>query len=502
MPAERRSWLVALGACLALVVIPLSLWWVIQSATARRPLPPPPPEPVMTEPPATPTEDLETDGLRLVTGTVSDAEGAVVAGATIQLETIARIRTTSDDSGHFTLEGVPLEPVTVTARAEGYEEWSLELDEGRAGDREEVTVLLETARGAGGRVVDVAGNPVLRALVTCRDVEEDPTLGESTDEQGRFVMPSRAVGCEAVARHPDHGDSEPTILEAGEDNLLRLREPASLAGYVLDERGSPLPGASVSIERFVAASEGGGAGKRGTKARADDRGEFELGKLQAGTYILTATAEGRPPGRSDEIALADGEQVRGIRIELGRGALLTGRVMDVETGEPIAGARVWLDALTLTHRVTPTTTDADGAYQLDGVPEGPFSVAVSAEGYVRRVVAGVQTRGADAIERDLELTASTDGATVTEYSGIGAMLARPPEGLMIGQVVAGGPSEEAGLQPRDRILRIDGEDTSDLTVSQAVQLLRGPSGTGVSLTIEREGEGQLDVVITRETFTR
>ena len=51
-------------------------------------------------------------------------------------------------------------------------------------------------------------------------------------------------------------------------------------------------------------------------------------------------------------------------------------------------------------------------------------------------------------------------------------------------------------------LRIDGEDTSAMTVSEAVQLLRGPSGTRVSLTIEREDAGEMDVVITRGTFTR
>jgi protocatechuate 3,4-dioxygenase beta subunit len=400
------------------------------------------------------------------------------------------------------LEGVPLEPVTLVVHAEGYEEWDLDIEEGDTGDREEIAIILETARGAEGQVVDASGEPVARALVYCTDAEDDPSLGNNTDAEGRFVLPSRAVGCEAVARHPDHGDSDPTVLEPGSDNLLRLREPASISGYVVDERGSPLSGVTVAIESFVAASGRSVAGKRGRKVRGDDRGEFELGKLQAGTYILTATANGRPPARSDEIELANGERVRGIRIELGAGATLVGRVLDADSGEPIEGARVWLDALTLTSRPPPSTTDADGQYRLEGVPEGPFSVAAAAEGYVRRVVAGVETRGADRIERDVELTAHDGKGTVTEYSGIGATLARPPQGLMIGQVVPDGPSDEAGLQQRDLILRIDGEDTSAMTVSEAVQLLRGPSGTRVSLTIDREGAGQMDVVITRGTFTR
>ena len=387
------------------------------------------------------------------------------------------------------------------ARGEGFEEGVIDLAEGQTGDRETVDFVLEAARGAAGVVLDAAGEPVERAMVSCGDVD-DPTMAMNTDAEGHFSLSSKAVGCEAVARHPDHGDSDPTMLRAGDGNTLRLKEPASISGYVTDDRGQPLEGVTISIERFVAASGGDGVGKRGTRIVVDDpRGEFTVPKLQAGTYVLSAVAEGRPPVQSDEIEVANGEQVRGIRIQIGAGATLSGRVIDADSGEPVAGARVWLDALTMTGRVAPTTTDEAGSYQLEGVPDGPFSVAISADGYTKRVVAGIETRGADALSQDFELEAVGDGPSKTEYSGIGAMLAQPPEGLMIGQVVAGGPSEEAGLQARDLILRIDGRDTSDMTVAEAVQLLRGESGTRVSMAISRDGE-ELDFVITRGTFTQ
>lgn len=495
---NKTKWLVAAGACVALVAVPLLLWALIDPSPK-----PPPPLPPAAEPVAAPTtpEDEPTDGLRLVTGTVVDEEDAPVAAVTILVEGLERIRTVSDNGGQFTLEGVPLEAVTLLARGEGFEEGVVDLSEGQTGARETVRFVLEPARGVEGVVLDGRGEPVERALVSCGD-GDDPTLAMNTDADGHFTLSSKAVGCEAVARHPDHGDSDPTVLKAGDDNTIRLAEPASISGYVTDERGRPLTGVTISIERFVAASGSDGVGKRGTRVRVDDpRGEFTVPKLQAGTYVLSAVAEGRPPVQSDEIEVANGEQVRGVRLEIGAGATLSGRVIDAESGEPVAGARVWLDALTMTGRVAPTTTDDDGSYRLEGVPDGPFSVAISAEGYTKRVVAGIETRGASALSQDFELDAVGDGPSKTEYSGIGAMLAQPPEGLMIGQVVAGGPSEEAGLQPGDLILRIDGRDTSDMTVAEAVQLLRGESGTRVSMAISRDGE-EMDFVITRGTFTQ
>ncbi|NIW15330.1 MAG: PDZ domain-containing protein, partial [Candidatus Thorarchaeota archaeon] len=53
--------------------------------------------------------------------------------------------------------------------------------------------------------------------------------------------------------------------------------------------------------------------------------------------------------------------------------------------------------------------------------------------------------------------------------------------------IEGGPAEKAGIKPRDLILEIDGESTRGMVVQEAVNLLRGPKGSSVSITVEREG---------------
>ena len=87
------------------------------------------------------------------------------------------------------------------------------------------------------------------------------------------------------------------------------------------------------------------------------------------------------------------------------------------------------------------------------------------------------------------------------YDGVGVELQRLPDGTL--QVIApidDTPAARAGLRAGDRIVAIDGEplqaDESDSSAP-----LRGPAGSQVALTIEREGrEAPLEVTITRETI--
>jgi len=120
---------------------------------------------------------------------------------------------------------------------------------------------------------------------------------------------------------------------------------------------------------------------------------------------------------------------------------------------------------------------------------------------VNRVVAAIEARAGVVTRRDFELQPVGQDGAGTEYSGIGAVLASSTRGVLVGGVFEGGPSAQAGLQVGDRILRIDGDDARDMSVAQAVQRLRGRSGTRVALTVERGGR-QLERVIERAHFRR
>ena len=85
------------------------------------------------------------------------------------------------------------------------------------------------------------------------------------------------------------------------------------------------------------------------------------------------------------------------------------------------------------------------------------------------------------------------------FAGIGAVVTKKEDGVMIEEVLKWMPAYKAWLKPLDIVLSIEGEDTKDLWLGEAVKKIRGEKGTDVKLTIFRESEGRVfDVVVTRD----
>lgn len=65
--------------------------------------------------------------------------------------------------------------------------------------------------------------------------------------------------------------------------------------------------------------------------------------------------------------------------------------------------------------------------------------------------------------------------------------------------IVGSPSDRAGLQPGDQIVRINGEDAFGIIQEEVFHKLRGPKGTSVNITLRRPGmDKTLDVQIIRD----
>ncbi len=85
------------------------------------------------------------------------------------------------------------------------------------------------------------------------------------------------------------------------------------------------------------------------------------------------------------------------------------------------------------------------------------------------------------------------------FFGIGAELGQEAEGVTVVAPLTDSPAEAAGLRAGDVIVRIDGEDSLQMTVAEAVSLIRGEEGTQVVLTVARPGSAELlDITITRQ----
>ncbi len=83
-----------------------------------------------------------------------------------------------------------------------------------------------------------------------------------------------------------------------------------------------------------------------------------------------------------------------------------------------------------------------------------------------------------------------------EYEGIGAWVDITGDFVQIISPMKGSPADEAGLQPNDIVVGVDGEDMAGVPGDLVLQRILGPAGTDVTLTIERESE-IFNVTITR-----
>ena len=73
------------------------------------------------------------------------------------------------------------------------------------------------------------------------------------------------------------------------------------------------------------------------------------------------------------------------------------------------------------------------------------------------------------------------------FEGIGAEIGIRNSILTIITPLEGNPAQLAGLRAGDKVLKIDDTMTSDLTIDEAVSLIRGEKGTKVTLLIARDG---------------
>lgn len=84
------------------------------------------------------------------------------------------------------------------------------------------------------------------------------------------------------------------------------------------------------------------------------------------------------------------------------------------------------------------------------------------------------------------------------FEGIGAELGMKDGVLTIIAPIEGMPAEKAGLRAGDKIIKINADVASDMTIDKAVKKIRGKKGTDVSLTILRGDEAVTrEIIITR-----
>lgn len=89
-----------------------------------------------------------------------------------------------------------------------------------------------------------------------------------------------------------------------------------------------------------------------------------------------------------------------------------------------------------------------------------------------------------------------------KYYGLGILIQKQDDRLVVISPIEGGPAFRLGIQAGDVISHIMGESTKPISSYEAMQKLRGPKATEVTITIVREGlEEPFDLTIVREEIS-
>lgn len=88
-----------------------------------------------------------------------------------------------------------------------------------------------------------------------------------------------------------------------------------------------------------------------------------------------------------------------------------------------------------------------------------------------------------------------------EFGGLGIEVTQEDGYVKVVTPMDGTPADQAGVEAGDFITHVDGESLLGLTLDQAVELMRGPVGSEIIITIAREGTPEpFDVSIIRDTI--
>ena len=149
------------------------------------------------------------------------------------------------------------------------------------------------------------------------------------------------------------------------------------------------------------------------------------------------------------------------------------------------------------------TIDLTKFWQVNDILHQKFDGNIDAQKQTQGAIAGMVASLGDPYTTYLSEQANKDLANQLsgKLSGIGVEIGLKNNHLTVIAPIDGTPAAKAGLRSGDIIAAVDGQDTSSMTVDEAVSKIRGNKDTKVKLTIVRPGESAKEVEITRDNIT-
>jgi protocatechuate 3,4-dioxygenase beta subunit len=387
--------------------------------------------------------ELETIVLQLggaLSGKVVGGDGNPALGCMVsvryedqtELDSQQNPTSTTNARGEFVIRGLRSGVVDVVAKAAHFLEATQEKVEVREGQvRSDLVITLDRGNSLGGTVTDGTGKAVLDADVVVRDYSQGgKELRTRTTDGGAFhvegIVANDVVDLEVS--HGNFGGYSAEKVRVGQKNLaVVLKELGRIRGLVVNSEGAPVE--SFSVQPQAPEAKGKASRLKAETFSAKD-GAFEYKGVPAGTYTVHVRSPQYSAANVANIQVAEGEVVDLQAVVLEVGGLVSGRVIDAATGNPLEGVRVQIvqganrfvapSPDTATGAATSgnpiQTTGTDGAFQFSGLKGGNLSLRFSHPEFVTLKRDDINPDIAER-SKDLEIALEKGGEIVGQVVG-------------------------------------------------------------------------------------
>ena len=375
--------------------------------------------------------DVHLQAAGVACGSVTNAAGRPIEGATVTLRSLERegivndltLAPKTDLQGRFRFTNVPPGAFVLGVAAPGHVSLSTRSFEATPRRTVECGVLrLQEAASLEGIVRAPSGVPVAGAQVEASGARSGQVFGAAESQSdGTFVIPGLPFErLRVTASHPDHLTTTHELARPGGPPMtIHLQAGFALHGYVTARSGGhPIerfalrarrvaePSGSVEPSALLPLAAG--------EARAHAAGRFQVSGLTPGIHVIDVWAPGFARTAVGPFTVTEAQRPPAIRIELEPAAQLGGQVLSRTSFRPIE-ARVSLLQNDGVHasrlprpmrgvRVAVQATDRTGRFAFDGLCRGSYQLLVQAPGHLDVVVEEIELAQGSRTERLVSLT--------------------------------------------------------------------------------------------------
>jgi protocatechuate 3,4-dioxygenase beta subunit len=402
----------------------------------------------------------------------------------------------------------------------------------------------EPSGSIAGRVT-LAGKPAARVTVTLsssdRSAQQSPPARTTTDEEGRFRLQALPAGSYSVGPHTPAfvASGETPLGQSGKSVALgdgeevegidfALTKGGVITGRVTDAEGRPIVEQYVNLMRvdergrrmaipslnpFMYSTDDRGVYRvfglipgryKVSVGDAPDSGMVRIG-FGGGTYPRTFHPDIAEEARATVVEVSAGGEATGIDIKMGvasRTFVATGRVVDADTGKPLADLLYGHGTLSQDQKQvgsygwTNNRTNSEGGFRIEGLSPGRYAAFVvtteQVDFFSEPSVFEVGNSDVSGLEIKVRRGSSISGVAVIEGSADADVLAR----ISKLELRASVRSEDL-TAPSNASIRMNGDGTFRITGLRPgkVRILLGgyPPPKGFSLQqVERDGVPQRD----------